>query len=108
MTLDLVPERHVAMMNNAWVANSEVQPGEEEPVKVSLRPYRGEPITREVMVRIPEGIARGVHRILLSDADTLNRMQNAAGFGNRFIDVPQTVSLLNQERTNNRLYVALV
>ena len=24
---------------------------------------------------------------------------------NRFIDVPQTVSLINQERTNNRLYV---
>src|SRR5437588_7205411 len=45
---------------------------------------------------------------MLSDAETLNRMQNAAGFGNRFIDLPQTVSLLNQERTNNRLYVALV
>jgi hypothetical protein len=27
---------------------------------------------------------------------------------NRFLDVPQTVSLLNQERTNNRLYVSLV
>ncbi len=27
---------------------------------------------------------------------------------NRFIDVPQTVSLINQERTNNKLYVSLV
>ena len=27
---------------------------------------------------------------------------------NRFMDLPQTVSLLNQERTNNRLYVSLV
>ena len=35
-------------------------------------------------------------------------MQSAAGFMNRFIDVPQAVSLLNQERTNNRLYVSLV
>jgi hypothetical protein len=108
MTLDLVPERRVAAIESAWVANSEVQPGEEVPVKVSLRPYRGEPIQREVKVRIPEGIARGDHRIMLSDADTLNRMQNAAGFGNRFIDVPQTVSLINQERSNNRLYVSLV
>ncbi|HXK02928.1 MAG TPA: hypothetical protein VMS37_11025 [Verrucomicrobiae bacterium] len=108
MTLDLVPERRVAAIESAWVANSEVQPGEDVPVKVSLRPYRGEPIQRELTVHIPEGIARGDHRILLSDADTLNRMQNAAGFGNRFIDLPQTVSLLNQERTNNRLYVALV
>ena len=108
MTLDLVGERRVATIEGAWVPNSEVQPGQEVPVKASLRPYRGEPIIREIMVKIPEGIARGDHRILLSDADTLNRMQNAAGFGNRFIDLPQTVSLLNQERTNNRLYVALV
>ena len=27
---------------------------------------------------------------------------------NRFLDVPQTVSLINQERTNNKLYVSLV
>jgi hypothetical protein len=108
MTLDLVPERRVATIDSAWVAESEVQPGEDVPVKVTLRPYRGEPIQREVKVHIPEGIARGDHRILLSDADTLNRMQNAAGFGNRYIDLSQTVSLINQERTNNKMYVALV
>jgi hypothetical protein len=108
MTLDLLPERRVASIESAWAANTDVQPGDDVPVMVSLRPYRGEPIQREVKVRIPEGIARGDHRILLSDADTLNRLQNAAGFGNRFIDISQTVSLINQERTNNRMYVALV
>ena len=108
MNLDLLPERRVATIETAWVANTEVQAGDDVPVKVSLRPYRGEPIQREVNVKIPAGLAKGDHRILLSDADTLNRMQNAAGFMNRFIDVPQTVSLLNQERTNNRLYVSLV
>jgi hypothetical protein len=108
LSVDLVPERRVAVIENAWLPNTDVQPGDEIPVKVSLRPYRGEPIQREVKVKIPEGIARGDHRIVLSDADTLNRMQNAAGFMNRFLDLPQTVSLLNQERTNNRLYVSLV
>ena len=108
MNLDLLPERRVAAIESAWVADSEVQAGDEVSVKVSLRPYRGETLQREVTVKIPAGLARGDHRILLSDADTLNRMQNAASFMNRFIDVPQTVSLLNQERTNNRLYVSLV
>ena len=50
------------------------------PVKVFLRPYRGEPIQREFKVKIPAGLAKGDHRILLSDADTVNRMQNMAGF----------------------------
>jgi hypothetical protein len=108
MNLDLLPERRVATIETAWVPDSEVQAGNEVPVKVSVRPYRGETLQREVVVKIPAGIARGDHRILLSDADTLNRIQNAAGSMNRFIDVPQTVSLINQERTNNRLYVSLV
>jgi hypothetical protein len=108
LNLDLLPERRVAAIETGWVANTEVQAGDELAVKVSLRPYRGEPMQREVTVKIPAGLAKGEHRILLSDADTLNRMQNAAGFMNRFIDVPQAVSLLNQERTNNRLYVSLV
>jgi len=108
VTVDLLPERRVATIENAWVANPEVQAGDEVPVKVFLRPYRGEPLQREFKVKIPAGLAKGDHRILLSDADTVNRMQNMAGMMNRFIDLPGTVSLLNQERTNNKLYVSLV
>jgi hypothetical protein len=61
-----------------------------------------------VTVRIPAGFPPGNHRILLSDAATVNRMQAMAGQLNRNLDLPQTVSLINQERTNNRLYVSLV
>jgi hypothetical protein len=78
------------------------------PVKVFLRPYRGESLERDFTVTVPAGLTRGDHRILLSDADTLNRMQNIAGLVNRYLDIPETVSLINQERTNNRLYVSLV
>jgi hypothetical protein len=77
-------------------------------MRVFLRPYRGEPIERDLTVKVPAGLSRGDHRILLSDADTLNRMQNIAGIVNRYLDIPETVSLINQERTNNRLYVSLV
>ena len=108
VTVDLLPERRVAAIENAWVATPEVQAGDEVPVKVFLRPYRGEPLQREFKVKIPPGLAKGDHRILLSDAETVNRMQNIAGAMNRFIDLPGTVSLLNQERTNNKLYVSLV
>jgi hypothetical protein len=108
LTVDLLPDRRIATIENAWAATSEVRPGEDLPVKVFLRPYRGDRIQRDIVVKIPAGLAKGDHRIVLSDADTLNRMQSSAGFGNRFIDLPQTVSLLNKERSNNRLYVALV
>jgi hypothetical protein len=108
LTVDLLPDRRVAVVENAWAAHTDVRPGEDLPVKVFLRPYRGDSLQRDVTVKIPAGLSKGEHRILLSDADTLNRLQSTAGQMNRFIDLPQAVGLLNKERSNNRLYVSLV
>ena len=107
VTVDVLPERRIATIENAWVSQPDVRPGDDAQVKVFLRPYRGDAIVREFTVHIPAGTAPGDHRIVLSDADTLNRMQNAAATADRFIDLPETVSLLNQERSNNKLYVSL-
>ena len=107
-TVDLLPERRIASIENAWIANSEVQPGSELPIKVFLRPYRGERIERDFRIKLPAGLSKGEHRILLSDAETVDRMQTSMGFLNRYIDIPETVSLINQERSNNQLYVSLV
>jgi hypothetical protein len=108
VTVDLLPERRVATIENAWTPASDVEAGTEIPVKVFLRPYRGDRIEKDVMVKIPSGMPKGDHRILFSDADTMNRMQHAAAAGNRYMDIPETVSLLNQEHGNNQLYVSLV
>jgi hypothetical protein len=107
-TIDLLPKRRTAAIETAWTPEPEVHAGDEVPVKVWLRPYRGSRIQREVRIKIPEGFPKGDHRLLLSDAETLNRMQSAATFSSRFIDLPQTVALINQERSNNRLYLSLV
>ena len=108
VNVDLLPERRVASIENAWVAAPEVRAGDDVPVKVLLRPYRGESIERDFTLRIPDGLAKGEHKIMLSDAETINRMQTAIGIMNHYIDQPQTVSLINQERSNNRLYVSLL
>jgi hypothetical protein len=107
-TVDLLPERRVASIENAWIPTSEVSPGDKVPVKVFLRPYRGPQIERVFDLTIPATMAKGEHRILLSDAETLNRIQNVAASMDRFIDVPQIVSLINQERSNDKLYVTLI
>ena len=107
-TIDILPERRVATIENAWIPSSEVEAGSDVPVRVFLRPYRGERLERDFTLKIPPGLAKGEHRILLSDADTLNRMQSLAGMADRFMDIPQTISLINQERSNNKLYISLV
>jgi hypothetical protein len=108
VTVDLLPERRVATIENAWTPNSDVRPGDEIPVKVFLRPWRGERLERSFDLKLPAGLSKGEHRILLSDADTANRIQALGFASNRYIDVPQLVSLINQERGNNKLYVSLI
>jgi hypothetical protein len=106
--IDLLPDRRMATVDSAWTPSTEVEAGTQIPVKVFLRPYRGERMERSLNLKIPAGMPKGEHRILFSDADTLNRIQNVAASGDRFMDIRETVSLLNQERTNNRLYVSLI
>ena len=105
--VDLIPERRTLAIEQAWLPVSEVEPGATVPVKVSLRPFRGERIEREVMLKLPEGLSKGEHRILLSDAETLDRIQSRLGNG-RFLNIPQTVSLIAQERSNTKLYISLI
>jgi hypothetical protein len=108
VSVDLLPERRIAQIESAWIADNKVAPGITVPVKVYLRPYRGDRIERTIEVKVPAGLSRGEHEILFSDADTLSRFQNIASSLNRIEDVPQTVAMLNEERSNNRLYVSLI
>jgi hypothetical protein len=107
-TIDLLPERRRAEVESAWIADNRVDAGTEVPVKVFLRPYRGERMERQVNVKIPAGLTRGEHQILFSDAATLDQFQTIASSLNHFVDLPQTVAMLNRERSNDRLYISLL
>ena len=108
VAVDLLPQRRSATIESAWTPTAEVEAGATVPVKVFLRPYRGDVIERTFDVKIPAGTPKGEHRILLCDADTMNRIPHAAANSDRYMDIPETIALLNQERGNNELYVSLV
>jgi hypothetical protein len=108
VSVDLLPQRRIAQIESAWIADNKVTPGTELPVKVFLKPYRGDRVEKTVTVKIPAGLNKGEHQILFSDAETLSRFQNIASSLNRIEDIPQTVAMLNEERTNNRMYVSLI
>lgn len=108
LTVDLLPERRTSVIDSIWTSATDVEPGDELTVKTFLLPYRGERIERTVKLKLPAGTPKGEYRILASDAETLNRIQSAAAGISRFLDVPQTLSLIQQERSNNKLYISLV
>ena len=105
-----LPERRTATIDNAWVEKSEVRPGETVGVKVLLRPYRGEPVIREIPVTIPPQAAKGTLELLVSDADTLNRMTELleAGSQGQLSGLEEQIQLLNRDRRNDRVYATLL
>ena len=109
LRVESIPERRQGFIENIWSDRAEAEPGETVRVKVLIRPYRGTPFLEEVPVTIPMA-ARGTLRVVVSDADTLNRMSNGmALFGQaRLAGLEQLIRVLNRERRNNRLYVALL
>src|SRR5712692_4239904 len=111
LRVESVPGRKSFTIESAWLEKGEAAPGEALRVRVLLRPYRGAARVEETSVRVPEQIARGTTlRILVSDADLLNRASRGfafAGVGSGPTGLDQLIALLNRERRNDRLYVGL-
>ena len=108
VTIDLLPKRRLAVVEQAWVERTQVRPGDEIEGKVFLRPYRGDRIEKTFRVKIPAGAAKGRLRLLISDAATLDRGSKAVTVRNRLMELPETVSLMNQEHANHQLFVTLL
>jgi hypothetical protein len=111
LRVESVPGRKSFTIESAWLEKGEAALGEALRVRVLLRPYRGPSRVEETTVRVPEQIARGTSlRILVSDADLLNRASRGfafAGAGSGPTGLDQLIALLNRERRNDRLYVGV-
>jgi hypothetical protein len=108
LDFDLVRERRWARLESARTSVTEARPGEEITLETVLAPYRGERIVQQIPVKIPTSASKGTLRILVSDGDTLDHIgRSNAAFG-RKLDLASTISLLNKEHSNNRVYVSLL
>ena len=108
ITVDLIPERRVLSLESAWISANEVSPGDEVTVKAYLRPFRGPRVEREMKLRIPEGLPKGEHKVILSDGDSLNKLQSLFLSQNKFLNLNGALSLLNQERRNTQLFASVM
>lgn len=108
LDFDLVRERRWARLESARTDVTEARPGQEITLETVLAPYRGERIVQQIPVKIPTSASKGTLRILVSDGDTLDHIgRTNAAFG-RKLDLASTISLLNKEHSNNRVYVSLL
>ncbi len=108
LEFDLESDRHSAVLESARTDVTEARPGDEITIEAVLRPYRGERIVRQVPVRIPTSVPKGNLRILVSDAETIDRARRLNPQASQRLDLHSTIALLNKEHLNDHLYVSLL
>jgi hypothetical protein len=114
LQVESLPGRKSYTIESAWLEKGEASPGENLKVRVLVRPYRGATHIEETTVHVPDQIVRGsALRVLVSDADWMNRASRGFNFGvlpggaagPEGLD--QLIALINRERHNDRLYVGV-
>jgi SpoIVB peptidase S55 len=108
LDFDLVRERRWARLEGARTDVTEARPGDEITIETLLRPYRGELILQQIPIHIPTSTSKGSLRILVSDGETLDRVRRASPALGRKLDLASTISLLNKQHVNNRVFVSLL
>jgi hypothetical protein len=108
LEFDLEPERRAAALESARTDVTEARPGDEITIEAVLRPYRGDRIIRRIPVRVPTSAPKGSLRILVSDAETLDRARRSTPAMGRRMDLHSTIEVLNKEHLNDHLYVSLL
>lgn len=108
LEFDLEHERRAAVLESARTDVTEARPGDEITIEAVLRPYRGDRIVRRIPVRVPTSAPKGSLRILVSDAETLDRSRRSTPAMGRRMDLHSTIEILNKEHLNDHLYVSLL
>ncbi len=109
LEVDASEQPRSATLERAWVDGTRVKAGTTVDLKVLLRTYRGEEITKSVPVQIPAN-ATGSVSIMVADAPRLSQWEarELQVQPTQTRGIPQMIRLLNDAKKNNRLYVRMV
>jgi hypothetical protein len=99
--------QQTATLERVWLDSVDIRPGTTLPLKLLLRTYRGEEVTRTVPIDIPAN-ASGSMSILVSDGGKLAQFEQRDLRSAQPKALDQMVRLLNKARRNNRLYIRLL
>lgn len=109
LEIDASEQPRSATLERVWIDGNRIRPGSTVNLKVLLRTYRGDEITRDVPVEIPAS-ARGTVSIMVTDGVRLSQWEarelQIQPLQTR--GLPQMIRVLNNARKNNRLYVRLL
>jgi hypothetical protein len=104
---EAIPARMTAVLESARLSRMEVRAGDEIEVEAMVHPYQAEARMVRVKMKLPEDLAAGSMRVVVSDGATLDRLTTKIG-AERSMGLADTVGALNRMHANDRVYVTLL
>lgn len=114
LKLQEIPERRTALLEGARLNQTEARPGDTVDLEATLRPYEAEERVVHLKVKLPDNLAPGPLRIVVSDGATLDHMSAggasaiAAITGQHPMALADTVTEMNRMHSNDGIYVTLL
>ncbi len=99
-------ERRVARVERAWLSRDHVRAGETVQVSVSLKPFRGPSVIRQIEIEVPEDVRPGRLRLRIGDGMAISRAESEHEefYPN---DLTHLIRLINHLRSNDTVYAVL-
>ena len=106
LNVDLAAKRKEAELMEVWLDRNEVRPGEQIKLKAVYKTYLGQKQVEEFDLRIPEDLDAQVLHFIVGSGQDISR-QEYVQYGKAYKpdSLEQIVSLLNNLRSNDRIYV---
>jgi hypothetical protein len=104
---EAIPARMTAVLESARLSRSEVRAGDEIEVEAMVHPYQAEAHMVRVKMKLPDDLAAGAMRVVVSDGATIDRLTTKVG-AERSVGLADTVAALNRMHQNDRVYVTLL
>jgi hypothetical protein len=103
-----IPERKTAVLESARLGAIEARAGDTLEVETTIDPYRADSRVMPLKVKLPEDLAPGPVRILISDGATVDRLTTPSGATQRAMGLADAVAEMNRQHANDRIYVTLL
>jgi hypothetical protein len=107
LKVEAIPARMTAVLESARLSRTEVRAGDEIEVEAMVHPYQAEAHMVRVKMKLPEDLATGSMRVVVSDGATVDRLTTKVG-AERSVGLADTVAALNRMHENDRVYVTLL
>jgi hypothetical protein len=110
LRLEAIPERRTAVLESARLGRAEAHAGETVEVEATLDPYQAGAKVVRIPVKLPESLAAGPVRIVVSDGATVDRLTTPAiaGVMQHPVALADAVAEMNRMHANDRVYVTLL